>query len=87
MGKSNKVVALLLVGFIGIGFSYPFIAQATKEPLYQAKGSLPPNASRRGAYTNSSSVDIGPDPNYVKPTDERGEQHRRQNQDDIERNS
>lgn len=66
--RSNRVIAFLLLGFVGVGFSYPFLMRATtKDQSDLAHGPLPRGSGMRGAYINSSSVDIGRDPNYKPP--------------------
>ena len=64
MGKNNRTIVVMLVGFMSLGFSYPFIAHLSKPNFYTQDSVLPANTARRGAYTNSSSQDFGPNPNY-----------------------
>ena len=66
MSRNNKTVALMLVAFVGIGFSYPFLATFSTPNMYHEEGVLPGNAARRGAYINSSSQDYGPNPDFKK---------------------
>jgi uncharacterized membrane protein len=60
MAKGNRTIMLLLVGFIGVGFSYPFIAHFTKPNNYNMQANMPPNTAMRGAFLNTGSKDVGP---------------------------
>lgn len=62
--NSNRKVALLLVGFMGLGFSYPFIAYFTSDNMHTSDGVLSGNATMRGQYINSGGRDIGPNKDY-----------------------
>jgi len=68
----NKVVAAAVTVFIAASFSYPFYLrkQRADKGLNKvgAEGPLPKSAVQRGVYLNTSSRDIGPDPDYKPPS-------------------
>ncbi|KAL0044523.1 hypothetical protein WJX82_011108 [Trebouxia sp. C0006] len=59
--SNNKLVAAGLLGFIGLSASFPFVFARTG-PTVDSSKPLSGQAAVRGAYINSGSKDIGPDP-------------------------
>jgi hypothetical protein len=65
----NGIFALALIGIAVVGFSWPMFyaqGQKRKEVTLNSPEPLPKQAAIRGAFVNSGSRDVGPDPNKGK---------------------
>jgi hypothetical protein len=65
--RSNVPVALATVAFGAVVFALPFYytnAMKDKKNLWTYEGPLNPTDKIRGAYMNTGSKDIGPDPEF-----------------------
>jgi len=67
--RGVTIVAIAGISLCCLAFAYPFlfVNKHTKQQRHDPSRPLPPNVSMRGAYINSGSKDIGPDPDAQIP--------------------
>nr|CCA18909.1 hypothetical protein PITG_19672 [Albugo laibachii Nc14] len=67
--RGDVVVAVLALITAGAFFSVPYLSHYLKTENYQTtEKALSSSQVRRGAYLNTGSKDIGPDPDYDAKT-------------------